>query len=147
MTGPARTARRPNELLTALVLPPPARGKQSSAYVRLEYRRAMEIAIVGAAVMFVVDGDGRCAESRIALTAVAPTCVRAPAAEAILRAQLLSADLFERAAEGAAVAARPISDVRGSAEYRRAMVPVIVRQALEVARERISRVATAAVFA
>jgi len=146
VTGPARTARRPNELLTALILPPaPAAGRASSAYVRLEYRQAMEIAIVGAAALVVIDADGRCAQARIALTAVAPTCVRVPAAEAILTGQRPSSDHLDRAAAAAASAARPIDDVRGPAEYRRAMVPVIVRQALELAVARSAPVPAASV--
>jgi CO/xanthine dehydrogenase FAD-binding subunit len=66
----------PGELLVAVELPPsPAQG--ASAYVRLGYRNAMEIAVVGAAAWLARDEDGRCSEARVALTAVAPKCVRA----------------------------------------------------------------------
>jgi CO/xanthine dehydrogenase FAD-binding subunit len=146
VSGPAQTTRRPNELLTAVILPAlPGGGRVSSAYVRLEYRQAMEIAIVGAAALIVLDADGRCAQARIALTAVAPTCVRVPAAETILQGQGLSSERLQQAADAAAAAAKPIDDVRGSAEYRRAMVPVIVRQALELAISRSAPVAVASV--
>jgi aerobic carbon-monoxide dehydrogenase medium subunit len=140
VTGPGKTERRPNELLAAVILPPlPTQRSAGTAYIRLEYRRAMEIAITGAAAMLVLDGDGRCIEARIALTAVAPTCVRATESERLLNGQGISDDLLERAADAAAGVARPIDDVRGSADYRRAMVPVITRQALHAAVERRTR--------
>ncbi len=135
VTGPGKTTRRPGELLTAVILPPAKAARQISAYHRLEYRQAMEIAVVGAAVWLVLE-NGHCVDARIAITAVAPTCVRAPEAEKSLKGQSVDGDRIGQAANAAAAAARPIDDVRGSAEYRRAMVPVIVRQALERAVER-----------
>jgi carbon-monoxide dehydrogenase medium subunit len=107
--------------------------------MRLEYRQAMEIAIVGAAAMIRLDGTGRCVEARVALTAVAPTCVRATEAEEVLRGKTIDAALVERASGAAAGAARPIDDVRASAGYRSAMVPVMVRRALNSALDRASR--------
>jgi CO/xanthine dehydrogenase FAD-binding subunit len=130
LVGPGRTALEPGELITRVVVPRPA----SSAYVRLEYRRAMEIAVVGAAAALVVDGGGRLEEARVALTAVAPTCVRAPAVESALRGETAAA--FGAAADLATQAAAPISDVRASDRYRRAQIPVVVRRALELAYER-----------
>ena len=140
LIGPGRTARRPGELLTAVIIPPPKEypdpARRASAYIRLEYRQAMEIAVVGAAASVVLDGRGRCLEAAIALTAVAPTCVRVPDADPLLNGQVLDAKAIQRAAETAAAMAKPIDDVRGSADYRRAMVAVIVRQALERAVQR-----------
>jgi CO/xanthine dehydrogenase FAD-binding subunit len=139
--GPAKTTRKSGELVTAVLLPSePSRAsvRRISAYVRLEYRQAMEIAVVGAAALLVMD-NGRCLDARIGLTAVAPTCVRAPEAEKLLKGQSLDGDAIDLAADAAAGAAKPIDDVRGSADYRRAMVPVIVRQALELAAERSAR--------
>jgi CO/xanthine dehydrogenase FAD-binding subunit len=95
----------------------------------------MEIAVVGAAAALAVDEAGRIEEARVALTAVAPTCVRAPAVEAALREA--TAAVFGDAAELAAEAASPISDVRASDRYRRAQIAVIVRRALELAHERV----------
>jgi CO/xanthine dehydrogenase FAD-binding subunit len=141
VVGPGKTTRLPGELVTAVILPGQTSAtsmRRISAYVRLEYRQAMEIAVVGAAALLVMD-NGRCLDARIALTAVAPTCVRAPEAEKLLKSQSLDGDAIDVAAEAAAGAARPIDDVRGSADYRRAMVPVIVRQALELAAERSAR--------
>jgi CO/xanthine dehydrogenase FAD-binding subunit len=104
--------------------------------MRLEYRLAMEIAIVGAAAMVRIDDLDRCIDARVALTAVAPTCVRATEAEEILRGKALDSELLKRAAGAAAASARPIDDVRASADYRSAMVPVIVRRALTRAFDR-----------
>jgi len=137
VTGPGRTAARPGELLTAVILQPPGgRHALGSAYVRLEYRQAMEIAVVGAAALVAVDRRGQCKLARIALTAVAPTCIRAEAAEELLAGRRLSDEVVTEAALQAAAAAHPIDDVRASAEYRREMVAVIVARAL---RRAVSR--------
>lgn len=138
LTGPAKTALKPGELLTAVVLPPLPPGRTGSAYLRLEYRQAMEIAVVGAAALLSVDERARCVGARLALTAVAPTCIRSPRAEAVLKGQALTDELVERAASAAATEAKPIDDVRGSAEYRRAMVAVIAARALTIAWRRAS---------
>lgn len=137
VVGPGRTEARAGELLTAALLPRlKVRGRAGSAYVRLEYRRAMEIAIVGAAALIAVDRSRRCSEARVALTAVAPTCVRALTTEGTLRGSKLDDELLDRAASVAADASSPIDDVRAPAAYRRAMVRVIVRRALATALER-----------
>jgi CO/xanthine dehydrogenase FAD-binding subunit len=140
VVGPGRTAARPRELLTSVLLPPlRPRGRAGSAYVRLEYRQSMEIAIVGAAALIVLDKAGRCKEARVALTAVAPTCVRALQTEELLRGKKVDAGLLNLAAQAAGGSAKPIEDVRASEEYRRAMVPVIVQRALSMALERATR--------
>ena len=137
VTGPGRTSAQPGELMTAVVLPPlHGDGRIGSAYIRLEYRRAMEIAIVGAAALIRIDEADRCVDVRVALTAVAPTCVRAPETEALLLGETVDDDLIQKAARAAAGSARPIDDVRASAEYRRAMVAVMVRRALTRALDR-----------
>ena len=134
-TGPGRTTARREELLTAVRVPAPAPGS-GSAYVRLEYRRAMEIAVVGAAAVVTLDAGGTIAAARIALTAVAPTIVRAPDAEAALLGGSPTRDAIRAAAEVAAAAARPIDDVRASAGYRRAMLVVVVARTIAAALAR-----------
>ena len=135
--GPGRTSVLPGELMTAVVLPPlQGHGRVGSAYMRLEYRQAMEIAIVGAAALVRIDETDRCIDARVALTAVAPTCVRAAETEELLRGKTIDDGLLERAAQAAAGSARPIDDVRAGADYRRAMVPVLVRRSLTLALER-----------
>jgi CO/xanthine dehydrogenase FAD-binding subunit len=134
--GPARTALKLGEMLTGVLLPQLPSGRTGSAYLRLEYRQAMEIAVVGAAAMVSLDESGRCTTARLSLTAVAPTCIRTPQAEAMLSGQNLTAALIDQAAAAAASAAKPIDDVRGSADYRREMVAVIAGRALSIAWRR-----------
>ena len=130
-TGPGRTTAEPGELLTAVALPPVARDT-GSAYVRLEYRRQMEIAVVGATAVVRLDGD-RIADARIAITALAPTIRRVPEAEAALDGSRGDRAAAEAAGAAAAAASAPISDVRGSLDYRRAMAAVITRRAVTAA--------------
>jgi CO/xanthine dehydrogenase FAD-binding subunit len=134
LIGPGRTAVEPAELVTAVAVPAPPPGS-GSAYVRLEYRRTMEIAVVGAAALVRLE-SGIVRDARIALTAVAPTCVRCPAAEQALVGAEPTAAALREAASLAGEAASPISDVRASERYRRAQIPVVVRRALEAALRR-----------
>jgi CO/xanthine dehydrogenase FAD-binding subunit len=133
-TGPGTTSARPDELLVAIDVPAPAEGT-GSCYVRLEYRRQMEIAVVGATAMVTVDGD-RVTDARVAITALTPTIRRVPEAEAALVGTSGDDDAVEASAAAAAAAATPISDVRASAEYRRAMAEVIAGRAIAAALTR-----------
>lgn len=129
-TGPGRTAARADELCTAVHLPAPP-AASGSAYVRLEYRRAMEIAVVGAAAAISLSADGTVVAARVALSAVAPTIIEIGA--------LPSGDLSAVADAAQALAgeqARPISDVRASDRYRRHAVGVIARRAVLAAARR-----------
>jgi CO/xanthine dehydrogenase FAD-binding subunit len=132
--GPGRTTAAGDELLTEIALPAPAAGT-GSCYARLEYRRQMEIAIVGATAVVTLDG-GTVADARVAITALAPTIHRVTEAESALRGTDGGSDAIGAAASAAAEASRPISDVRGSAEYRRAMAAVIARRAIATALAR-----------
>jgi carbon-monoxide dehydrogenase medium subunit len=89
----------------------------------------MDLAYVGIAVAYNFDNQ-KCDGVRIVLGAVAPTPIRAKRAEAALEGQLLTETLAEKAGEIAAEEAKPISDVRSSAEYRRAMVGAMTKRAL-----------------
>ncbi len=133
-TGPGQTSAGPEELLVSLDLPAPAAGTGSS-YIRLEYRRQMEIAVVGAAAVVAVDGD-RIADARVAITALTPTIRRVPEAETALAGSDGGADAVAAAAASAAAASTPISDVRGTAHYRRAMAEVIATRAISAALTR-----------
>ena len=132
--GPGATLAEPDELLVSVDVPSPAPGT-GSAYVRLEYRRQMEIAIVGATALVTLDGD-TVTTARVAITALAPTIRRVPAAESALEGTTGGAEAVEAAAHAAAQAASPISDVRASERYRRAMAAVIARRAIEAALTR-----------
>lgn len=132
--GPGRTALAADELLAELRLPvPPA--QTGAAYRRHTPRKQMDIAVVGVAAVLTLEG-GRIQRARVALGAVAPTPVRAGRAESALEGQPPSAELFARAAEAAAAECSPISDMRGSAEFRRRLVRVMTERMLALAAER-----------
>ena len=95
----------------------------------------MEIAVVGGTAVLVLD-DGEVAEARVAITALAPTIRRVPGAEQALVGTDGGAEAAQAAAQALADASEPISDLRGSADYRRAMAAVIGRRAIEVAAAR-----------
>jgi CO/xanthine dehydrogenase FAD-binding subunit len=130
-TGPGATTADPDELLVAIDVPAAADGS-GSAYVRLEYRRQMEIAVVGATAMVTLT-DGTVSDARVAITALAPTIRRVGEAEqALVGGDGGDADIAA-AARAAAAGAAPISDVRASARYRSAMAEVVARRAITAA--------------
>jgi carbon-monoxide dehydrogenase medium subunit len=126
----------PNEMLVELVVPSPG-AHSGGQYLRHTPRRELDIAVVGVASQLTLD-NGRCVKARIALAAVAPVPVRAIAAERALEGQVVTPDRIERAAKLAVDAARPISDQRGSIEFRRHLVAVLTRRTLVAARDRAS---------
>jgi len=135
MTGPGQNALEPGEFVTAIQVPvlPPRTG---SAYVRHTIREAMDIAVVGVgAAITLKPRTGACEEIRIVLGAVAPTPLRSAEAESILRGQILTPELIKRAGEAAAEEARPISDVRASAGFRRELVRVLTHRMVAAAHE------------
>jgi carbon-monoxide dehydrogenase medium subunit len=132
-TGPGRTVLQPGELLAAIHLPPPL-PHSAGAYVRFTPRNEMDIAVAGAAVWVQLDAAGsRFAGGRVALAAVAPTPLLVPDAGAILAGQPVGEAAAADLAAAAQQAARPITDMRGTAEFRRQLVGVLVRRALELA--------------
>jgi carbon-monoxide dehydrogenase medium subunit len=134
--GPGQTALAPGELLVGLTVPKPAAGS-GSAYLRHVPRREMDIAVVGVAVQLQLEGDGRTVkDARVALASVAPTPIRSPQAEQALIGSQLSEETLRRAGEGAAADARPISDVRASADYRRELLKVYTRRVGQIAYQR-----------
>lgn len=141
VAGPARTTAGPGELLTevAVPLPPDATG---SCYARLEYRQQMEIAVVGATAVVTFVGD-RVGAAKVAITALAPTVRLVPASEEALVGSDGGRAAAELAAQAAAEASEPISDVRASEEYRRAMSAVLARRAIEAAVARARGVSVA----
>jgi len=130
-SGPGATTAEADELLVEIQIPAPADGT-GSAYLRLEYRRQMEIAVVGATAV-VTFTEGTVTDARIAMTALSPTIRRVPEAEAALVGSDGGASAAEAAGAAVSAASTPISDVRGSADYRRAMAAVIARRAIETA--------------
>ncbi len=133
-TGVRRTVLGPDELLVELVVPAPG-ARSGGHYLRHMPRRELDIAVVGVASQLTLS-DGICDKARIALAAVAPTPVRATAAERALEGQRVTPELVERAATLAVEAAHPISDQRGSADFRRHLVRVLTRRTLTTALAR-----------
>ena len=131
--GPSRTSAAPVELCTALVIPsrPASSG---SAYVRLEYRRSMEIAIVGAGAAVTLDGDA-ISSIQVALTAVAPTIISVTGLDQLVGSPIDEATL-KAIAESASEQASPISDLRASDRYRRNMIGVMASRAASAAARR-----------
>jgi carbon-monoxide dehydrogenase medium subunit len=133
-TGPGLTVLAPDELLAELRLPAPSPGT-GAAYQRHTPRKQMDIAVVGVAAALTLH-NGNIASARIALGAVAPTPIRARKAEAELEVKPATSEVFSRAAEVAAGECSPISDGRGSAEFRRYLVRVMTERMLRAAAER-----------
>lgn len=136
-TDPGQTVLGQDEILTHITIPSPP-DRTGQVYLKHGRRQAMELATVGVAVSLTMAGE-RCEASRIVLGAVAPTPIRARRAEQLLAGQVVDQAAITAAAKAAQAEARPISDVRGSAEYRREMVEVLTRRALSQAVERVGR--------
>jgi CO/xanthine dehydrogenase FAD-binding subunit len=132
--GPGTTSAASGELLTRVTLPAPAAGT-GSCYVRLEYRRQMEIAVVGVTAVLRLDA-GAVADARVAITALAPTIRRIPEAETDLTGSDGGVEAIAAAARATAAGSSPIGDVRASAAYRSAMAEVIARRAIAAALAR-----------
>lgn len=131
--GPRKTVLSPGEILAQVIIPDQA--TTGSHYIKFGLRQAEALAVVGVASAVTMDGD-TVREVRIALGAVAPTPLRARQAEDTLRGQKASHELIERAGKLAAAASRPISDIRGSAEYRRHLVEVLTCDSIKIAIEK-----------
>lgn len=134
--GPGRTALGAGEIVTHILIPAPLPGT-GKVYIKHGRRAQMELATVGVAVTLTLQ-DATCTGIAIVLAAVAPTPLRAVRAEALLRGQPLTTERIAAAAQAAGEEARPIGDVRGSADYRREMVRVLSRRAIEQAVEELA---------
>src|SRR5262245_11442360 len=134
--GPGRLDLPGGSLLTGFRLPVAATG-EGAAFYKLVNRawpeHPMAISVASVAARLRLDGGGRVALARVVLGAVAPTPVRAAEAEQALLGQAPAPDRVADAASRVAAAARPIADVRGSAEYRRDVLPALARAALDAA--------------
>ena len=131
--GPKMTVLEPDELLTGLRFTPTAHS--GSSFQRIGRRKGFTLSVVNAAVYVERDGD-KLKEARIALGSVAPTPIRVPRVEDHIRGKKMSESMIEEAAKECTGEARPIDDVRGTAEYRRDMVGVLVKRAMREAWRR-----------
>ena len=129
-----QTALEPGELLTAIRVPPPERPGWS--HIKFTPRSVEDFATVGVAIT--LRGQGRtCEDARLALNSVASTIVRAKRAEEVLRGHTLTDEVLREAGEVAASEVDPVDDNRGSADYKRDLVKVLVRRATEEALGRL----------
>jgi aerobic carbon-monoxide dehydrogenase medium subunit len=129
--GPFTTSLRPDELAVEARVPAPS-GRFSGTYLKLE-RKVGDFATVGVAVAVSADGDGEVQRAGIGLTGVGGRNIKATEAEQSLVGQRLSDEAIEQAAQLAADASDPSSDIRGSAEYKRAVVRTFVTRGLREA--------------
>jgi CO/xanthine dehydrogenase FAD-binding subunit len=129
--GPGQTALQDDEILTQILIP---KTQGAGAYIKLGTRKAMEIALVNAASFLELAPDGSIKQARVALGAVAPIPMLAPSAAKILKgAKPKDEDdpVFKEAAQAAAQDSKPITDHRGSADYRQAMVKILTLRTLK----------------
>lgn len=137
-TGPGQTVLESAEILTEVSLPlMPART--AAHFIKLGQRRSMAISIVNLCARLSLAEDRTVLAARIALGAVAPTPMRAVAAEKALTGKAISPEIFEQAAQLAGEEISPISDVRASGDYRRRMTGVLVRRALMETRNEMEK--------
>lgn len=130
------TALQHGEILTEVRIPiPPPRS--AGAYVKLE-RKVGDFATVGVAAQLTLSADGICQQAGIGLTNVGSTPLKATGAEDFLRGKTVDEANVQQAAQLAAEAAEPISDLRGPAEYKSAMVKELTKRALTRARDRVA---------
>jgi CO/xanthine dehydrogenase FAD-binding subunit len=132
--GPRKTSLKVGELLTDIVIPK-ANLNKPAAFEKFGLRKGQALALVNAAAALFVD-KGNFKAPRIALGAVAPVVIRAPKAETYLEGRKINAEAMAEAGRIAATEAKPISDFRASADYRRELIAVLVKRCLARARER-----------
>ena len=134
-TGPGETVLKDNQLLVGFFIPEPE-PNTGAAYIKYAIRGDTDISIVGVGAALTLDADGTVKKARITLASVAPTPIRAYKAEEMLSGSKLGKADIERAADIASDKCSPISDQRASAEYRKEMVRVQCKLAIEEALKR-----------
>jgi xanthine dehydrogenase iron-sulfur cluster and FAD-binding subunit A len=132
-TGVRKTVMQPDELLAEIAFPA-MKETQRGTFVKMGLRRAQAISVVDTAILLDLDA-GAIRSAVITLGAVAPTIVHAEEAQAFLAGKTLTEDVIEQAARLAAQSARPIDDLRGSADYRRYLVTTLIRRGLRALRD------------
>ncbi len=162
-TGPGETILRKGEIVTEIIIPKPL-PYTGSAYWKLQRRLALDLPILGVSVLVSLDkgtvscadllcrtspissilhamerDELTCKEIRIALGVAAPTPIRAPKAENLLRGKKLSDELLEEVANTASMEAQPRDSIRGEAWYRREMIRVLVKRMVMKSIERVVR--------
>lgn len=131
--GVKKTCLESGEIVTGVTIPA-LKENEKAAYIKHAVRKAMDLAIIGVAVKLTMDGNV-CRDAKIALGAVATTPVRAPKAEDLLKGKEITDELLEEVAQAAMDSCSPISDIRASKEYRKAMIGVFTKRAIRQALE------------
>ncbi|MFC1822173.1 FAD binding domain-containing protein [Thermodesulfobacteriota bacterium] len=132
--GPGLTAIESGEILTAIHVPPPL-PKSGASYQHISARGQTDISAVGVGAMVALNGRS-CGRAKIFLGAVAPIPMRAVNAEKLIIGKRLTSELIEKAGLQASRESKPITDMRASAEYRKMMVAVLTKRALQEAQKR-----------
>jgi CO/xanthine dehydrogenase FAD-binding subunit len=133
--GPRKTALKTEELLTEILIPKTSLGKPTRFH-KFGLRKGQALALVNAAASLWVDWDKNVfVAPRVALGAVAPKVIHATSAETFLEGREITPEAMAEAGRLAVADAKPISDMRASAEYRRDLIAVLTRRALEGAYE------------
>ena len=133
-TGPSKTVLASDELLVSISIPA-AKANQGARYIRFIPRNEMDIAVAGAGVSVEIE-DGAFTSARVALASVAPTPLFVQEAGDSLAGKPVNDESIAEAARLASAAAKPITDMRGTAEYRTHLCEVLTRRALNTAVER-----------
>jgi carbon-monoxide dehydrogenase medium subunit len=129
--GPRKTALKADELLAEIVIPKENLGKPAR-FLKFGLRKGQALALVNVAASLWVDWKkGTFVAPRIALGAVAPKVIHATSAETFLDGRAITPEAMEEAGRIAAGDAKPITDMRASAEYRRDLIAVLTKRALE----------------
>ena len=127
--GPGETKLKRNEILTEIKVPDPIPSSRA-VYLKQTQTQGAGLALVGVAAMIVMENDV-ITDVKMSLGAVAPTPIRAKKAEATLKGKKQDDSLLETCAEAALQESSPIDDVRSSADYRKKLIKVLVKRALE----------------
>ncbi|PPR56132.1 MAG: Carbon monoxide dehydrogenase medium chain [Alphaproteobacteria bacterium MarineAlpha4_Bin2] len=133
--GPGQTSLAKGEFVVSIFFPKKA-PNTGDDYLRFIPRTEMDIAVVGSGVCLTLDKSGTCTAAKVALGAVAPTVILVPEAANALVGTTVDEAAIEAAGAAATAAAKPISDKRGTIEYRKKVAGVLTRRALATALER-----------
>ena len=135
VTGVGTNVLQPTEFLVGFKIPRP-KGKTADAYLRFIPRTEMDIAVCGAGVALTLDDSGTCTAARVAIGAVAITALPVPDAAAALIGTKVDDAALAAAAAASSALAKPITDKRGTVEYRKKVVGVLTKRAGAIARDR-----------
>ncbi|MBW2027490.1 MAG: xanthine dehydrogenase family protein subunit M [Deltaproteobacteria bacterium] len=135
--GPKENCLGKDEILTRIEVPP-VKPHSGGEYVKFGRRRAMEITMIGVAALLTLDpGDGSCTEARLALATAAPTPIRAKGAEKVLSGKEPDEEIISEAATIVVGECSPRSSWRTTEEYRKELIPVLVKRAIKRALEKV----------